>query len=103
GGRIVSTADAADPLDDPVARWLLACDAALANGSPLPAPHPTTSVETRQELRDSQACLQLLGRRVALKVPRAEALLTPELRARFLREARAAAALDHPGVVRVHE
>src|SRR5262249_40165208 len=33
---------------------------------------------------------------VALKVPRPEALLTPELRRRFLREAAAAAAPGHP-------
>lgn len=44
-----------------------------------------------------------LGRKVALKVPRAEALLTPELRARFLREARTAAGLDHPSIVPVYE
>src|SRR5436305_13688597 len=36
-----------------------------------------------------------LNREVALKVPHGEALVTPELRQRFLREARAAAALDH--------
>jgi WD40 repeat protein/serine/threonine protein kinase len=45
----------------------------------------------------------LLGRDVALKVPRTNALLDPEARGRFLREARAAAALDHPNVVPVHE
>jgi WD40 repeat protein/tRNA A-37 threonylcarbamoyl transferase component Bud32 len=45
----------------------------------------------------------LLRRTVALKVPRPEALETPELRQRFLREARAAADLDHPNVVAVHE
>jgi serine/threonine-protein kinase len=45
----------------------------------------------------------LLGREVALKVPRAEALVTPELRERFHREARAASGLDHPNVVPVHE
>src|SRR5262249_6932510 len=39
-----------------------------------------------------------LGRDVALKVPRAEVLVTPEVRARFQQEARAAAALDHPNV-----
>jgi len=44
-----------------------------------------------------------LGREVALKVPRPEAVLTPELRERFLREARAAAVLDHPNVVPVHD
>jgi WD40 repeat protein len=44
-----------------------------------------------------------LGRQVALKVPRPEALLTPDLRERFLREAQAAAGLDHPNLVPVHE
>jgi WD40 repeat protein len=44
-----------------------------------------------------------LGRAVALKVPRPEILATPELRARFEREARAAAGLDHPNLVPVYE
>jgi WD40 repeat protein len=44
-----------------------------------------------------------LRREVALKVPRGEFLLTPELRARFVREAQAAARLDHANVVAVHE
>src|SRR5205823_8825000 len=44
-----------------------------------------------------------LGREVALKVPRGEALLTPELRARFQQEGRTAAALDHPNLVPVYE
>jgi WD40 repeat protein len=44
-----------------------------------------------------------LGRRVALKVPRPEALASADLRRRFLREGRAAAALDHPGIVPVFE
>src|SRR5262249_38602352 len=44
-----------------------------------------------------------LGREVALKVPGVDALVTPELRERFHREARAAAGLDHPNVVPVYE
>jgi serine/threonine-protein kinase len=43
------------------------------------------------------------ARDVALKVPRAEALLTPELCRRFLREAHTAAGLDHPHLVPVYE
>jgi tetratricopeptide (TPR) repeat protein len=45
----------------------------------------------------------LLGREVALKVPRAEVLATAELRERFHREARAASALHHPNLVPVYE
>src|SRR5262245_36510159 len=44
-----------------------------------------------------------LGRRVALKVPHPQGLAHPDLRARFLREAQAAAGLDHPNVVPVYE
>jgi serine/threonine protein kinase len=49
------------------------------------------------------ACDPELGRNVALKIPRAEALVSPAERERFLREARAAAALDHPNLVAVYE
>jgi WD40 repeat protein len=45
----------------------------------------------------------LLGREVALKVPRPELIASPEIRRRFLREAHAAASLDHPNIVPVHE
>jgi serine/threonine protein kinase len=45
----------------------------------------------------------LLHRQVAVKVPRPEVLLTPDLRRRFLREAQAAAGLDHPNLVPVYE
>ena len=44
-----------------------------------------------------------LGRQVAVKVPRWDRWEKPEYRGRFLQEARAAAALDHPNIVRVHE
>jgi WD40 repeat protein len=45
----------------------------------------------------------LLNRDVALKVPRAEVPTAPDLRERFAREARAAAGLDHPNILAVHE
>ncbi len=44
-----------------------------------------------------------LQRLVALKVPRPEVLATGDLRERFLREARAAAALQHPQICPVHD
>ncbi len=44
-----------------------------------------------------------LNRPVALKVPRLDTLVSPTGRSRFLREARAAALLSHPGLVSVYE
>ncbi len=45
----------------------------------------------------------VLCREVALKIPRADALIDAHCRARFEREAVAAAGLDHPNLVSVHE
>jgi serine/threonine protein kinase len=44
-----------------------------------------------------------LGRLVAIKIPRAGHLASMEDAARFLREARSAAQLKHPGIVTIHE
>ena len=43
-----------------------------------------------------------LNRRVALKFPRPDVAGTRASRARFLREARAAAALNHPNIVHLY-
>ena len=50
-----------------------------------------------------QAFDDKLKRTVALKVQRPEAIISPELRRRFLREADVAARLRHPNIVGVHE
>lgn len=50
-----------------------------------------------------QAYDERLDRVVALKIPRPEAILSPVHRRRFLAEARAAAALNHPRIVAVWE
>ena len=44
-----------------------------------------------------------LDREIALKIPRHEVVTTPELKSRFIREGRAAAALAHPNIVPVYE
>lgn len=46
---------------------------------------------------------ETLARDIALKIPRPELLLVEEMRARFVREAKAAAVLDHPRIVPVFE
>jgi tetratricopeptide (TPR) repeat protein len=76
------------------------------------APLPWTALgrfEIRRELgRGAYGIVYLaydpkLRREVALKVPRPESIVTPELRDRFLREAQAAASLEHPNLVPVYE
>jgi hypothetical protein len=44
-----------------------------------------------------------LGRMVAIKIPRAGSLVSKEDATRFLREARSAAQLRHPGIISLHE
>ncbi len=44
-----------------------------------------------------------LGREVAIKLPRGGSLGSPDQEERFLREARSAAQLRHPGIVAVHD
>jgi WD40 repeat protein len=74
-----------------------------------PAPTHLGRFEIRRELgRGSFGVVYLaydprLHREVALKVPRPEALVTPELRARFRHEGLAAASQDHPNLVPVYE
>ena len=45
----------------------------------------------------------LLRRPVALKLPRPDSLMTPRLRQRFLRKARATAVLKHPNLITVYD
>ena len=45
----------------------------------------------------------LLDREVALKIPRPDAITTPELKKRFVREGKAVAALAHPNIVPLFE
>ncbi|PCC67688.1 serine/threonine-protein kinase [Nannocystis exedens] len=45
----------------------------------------------------------LIRKKVAIKILAPEYALKPELKERFLREARAAAAIDHDGVIEIHD
>jgi WD40 repeat protein len=77
--------------------------------TPAPAPAGLGRFAIRRELgRGAFGVVYLaydprLRRELALKVPRAEVLLTPELRRRFQHEAMAAAGLDHPNILPVYE
>ena len=140
--------DEPDPVnDEEFTSRLLACDEALASGSPITILAENTSPELKTRLLRGLDCVQLLQqlrpqhriepevdcparigrfeircqlgrggfgivyraydpllcREVALKIPRADALVDSDCLARFQREARAAAGLDHPNLVSVHE
>lgn len=81
------------------------------DGSPAPLPEPDEVIAGRfrviEELGEGGmgavylAVQSPLGRDVALKVIHPRRTQKPQTRARFLREARVAARLDHPGVVKV--
>jgi serine/threonine protein kinase/WD40 repeat protein len=74
-----------------------------------PAPFALGRFEVRRELGRGTYGVVLLAfdphlcREVAVKVPRPEVLARPGLREAFLREARAAAAVEHEHVVPVHD
>lgn len=94
---------------------------ARADGKPAPVmtvdhvqnPAPTAKAIGRFELRGVlgsgafgkvyRAFDPQLGREVALKVPLAAAVQSEKERAQFLKEARSAAAINHPNVCQVHE
>jgi WD40 repeat protein len=86
-------------------------DTPVATDAPPAAPLPSSlgRFQIRRELGHVAFGIVFLAydphlrRDVALKVPRAEALVSPQARERFLREARAAAGLEHPNVVPVYE
>ncbi|MCE9561929.1 MAG: protein kinase [Planctomycetes bacterium] len=72
-------------------------------------PHRVGRFELRRQLGKGGCGIVFLAydpkleREVALKVPRPEMLLSPDARARLVREALAAAEFDHPNLVPVYE
>lgn len=83
-----------------------------------PAADPTSFIESSRRIGRFELIRQLgqggsgivflardcqLHRYVALKVPRVQTLITPDLRRRFHLETRAAAALSHPNIVPVYD
>ena len=106
---------ATDPTDHARLERALACVRLLRSAGPAAddtAEHVPLQVgrfHIRRELGRGGFGIVLLAedptvnREVALKIPRADVLVTPALRERFQREARAAASLDHPNIVPVYE
>src|SRR5579883_3107986 len=80
---------------------------------PSPGPAAGTRIADRYVLSDVlgaggmgvvfRARDERLGRDVAVKLLRPEALGDAQARRRLVREARAAAGLEHPGIVRVYD
>ena len=81
----------------------------IAEQAPVEAVHKIGRFEVVRELgRGGYGVVLLardprLNRLVALKVPRPEAIVTEDLREHFLREAEAAAALNHPNILPIFE
>lgn len=99
--------DAQDFLHVLEARWPRRKPSASADTAPLPKNVGRFSI--RRILGQGGAGIvylahdPVLGREVAVKVPQLEVILTPERRRRFLREAQAAALLNHPNIIPIHE
>jgi serine/threonine protein kinase len=91
--------------------WETTVVAAVASGPGVPGPLPRAlgRFQIVRELGRGGCGIVFLardprlGREVALKVPHLEAVLAPDLRQRFLREAQVTAGLDHPHIVPVYE
>ncbi len=108
-------ADASDPNVDLPTQNLAAAEPTLVPSAPLPTAPPARGpadfgrYQVLEELGRGgmgvvyRAHDKTLGRDIALKVLQVGGRVDAETLGRFEREARAAAALDHPNIVRVHD